>query len=217
MMVGGLGADVQPCGDLRAGQAIADKFKDLQLPGWSARADWLGWRAGAAIRQKRQLSVGTPPTLQHEAYLGGHSGGNQQRTGQPLQQVLALLVVIVAVVDDGHDRPSVDQDHAAVPGSVRRISSTRSARFGSAYNVPALANVRTGSDANRVDSGCARNCSASRCACSSVMPASTAARSTAPIAATRSSGSTSTSRCTSSLVAMPTVSHGKQPPTLTGR
>lgn len=81
MMVGGLGADVQPCGDLRAGQAIADKFKDLQLPGWSARADWLGWRAGAAIRQKRQISVGTPPTHQHEAYLGGHSGGNQQRTG----------------------------------------------------------------------------------------------------------------------------------------
>lgn len=37
-------------------------------------------------------------------------------------------MVIVVVVDDGHGRPRVDQNHAAVLGSVRRISSTRSAR-----------------------------------------------------------------------------------------
>jgi hypothetical protein len=40
-------------------------------------------------------------------------------------------VVVVAVVDNRHDRPGVDQDHAAAPGSVRRMSSTRSARSGS--------------------------------------------------------------------------------------
>ena len=60
-------------------------------------------------------------------------GGNQQRTGQPLQQMRALLAMIIVVVDDGHDRSGVDHGHAAVPGgSVRRISSLRSARSGSA-------------------------------------------------------------------------------------
>jgi len=46
----------------------------------------------------------------------------------------------------------VNQGHAAVPdGSVRRISSLRSARSGPADSVPALANLRTGSAARRVD------------------------------------------------------------------
>lgn len=98
-------------------------------------------------------------------------------------------MVIVAVVDDGHDRPSADQDHAAVPGSVRRISSTRSARSGSADNVPALANVRTGSDANRVESGYALNCSAAGAPAHRSCQPRRQRRSTAPIAATRSSGS----------------------------
>jgi len=60
-------------------------------------------------------------------------------------------VAVVAVIGDRDDRPSVDQDHAAVPASVPRISSTRSARSGSADSVPALSNVRTGSVANCVE------------------------------------------------------------------
>jgi hypothetical protein len=91
--------------------------------------------------------------------------------------------MVIAVVNDGHDRAGVDQDHAAVPGgSVRRISSLRSARSGSAESV--------------------RSCLASRCAWSPIRPASNAARSISPIAATRSSGTPSSRRCISSLVAM---------------
>lgn len=97
------------------------------------------------VGQEGQFGARTTSTLQQEAHLGSHGYWDQQRTGQAFQERPAFAVPVVTIIDQRHDGAGIDQDHAAVPGSLRRISSARSARSDSADKVPVLANVRTGS------------------------------------------------------------------------
>jgi hypothetical protein len=104
------------------------------------------------------------------------------------EEVAAAFVVVVAVVEQGHDRAGVDDDHASV-GPSRRMSSERSARSCSAERVPALANRR-----GAVGTGPWR---LARRICSK--------------AGSRVSGTASSSRCTSSRLVIGRVCHGAAP------
>jgi hypothetical protein len=106
-------------------------------------------KARAHVCQERQLGVGTAPALGEQAHLREHGGWDQERTRVSGQKIPAALMVIVAVVEQGDDRPGIDDDHPSKRSgstsplrSVRRMASERSARSGSAVNVPALANRR---------------------------------------------------------------------------
>jgi hypothetical protein len=68
-----------------------------------------------------------PHPLEQLAHLDSHGGRDDEGPHRGLQELQALVVVVVGV-EDGHQRPGVADDHDA--GAVRRISSTRSARSG---------------------------------------------------------------------------------------
>jgi len=103
--------------------------------------------AGTNIGEERKLSACSAATLGQLAYLGEDRRRDQQRSGVVAQKGPAALMVIIAIVEQGDDRPGVDDDEDDGTLSLtaeRTISSERSASSCSPDSVPALANTRGG-------------------------------------------------------------------------
>ena len=74
-----------------------------------------GEQAGTNVGEECELGAASPSSLEQHAHLGEHRRRDEERTGIVSEEVAAAGVMVVPVVDQGHDRPRVDDDHIVEP------------------------------------------------------------------------------------------------------
>jgi len=74
-----------------------------------------GEQAGTDVGEECELGAAPPSSLEQHAHLGEHRRRDEERTGIAGEELAAARVMVVPVVDQGHDRPRVDDDHIVEP------------------------------------------------------------------------------------------------------